>query len=76
MRELMGPDGILELTTFTYHAENSKNAKLAPQMDRLLPQAYSVRHRNNETIDWGDSLGPGRHQTLAISRARAAANAG
>lgn len=73
MRELVGDDGKLELTTYTYHNENSSKALLAPLMDRLLPQAYSVRHRSNETIEWNDSLGPGRHQTLAISRARQAA---
>jgi hypothetical protein len=75
MRELVGDDGELELTTYTYHAENSKNAKLAPQMDRLLPQAYSVRHRGNESIGWNDPLGPGKHQTLAVNRARQAAAA-
>jgi hypothetical protein len=76
MRELVGEDGKLELTTFTYHTENSSNARLAPLMDRLLPQAYSVRHRSNATVEWNDSLGPGKHQTLAVSRARQAAAAG
>jgi hypothetical protein len=75
MREVVGEDGELELTTFTYHVENSKNAKLAPLMDRLLPQAYSVRNRGNEKIGWNDSLGPGRHQTLAVNRAKQAAAA-
>ena len=60
---------------FTYHTENLKNAVLAPLMDRLLPQAYSVRHRSNKTIGWNDSLGPGKHQSLAIARARQAAAA-
>lgn len=73
MRKLVGPLGELELTTYTYHVENSKNAVLAPFMDRLLPQAYSVRHRQNGTVEWNDSLGPGRHQTLAVNRARQAA---
>jgi len=75
MRELVGPDGHLELTTFTYHAENSSSAKLAPLMDLLLPQAYSVRHRANGTVGWTDSLGPGKHQILAVNRARQAAAA-
>ena len=75
MRELVGPDGKLELTTFTYHIENSKRAVLAPLMDRLLPQAYAVRHRENGTVGWNDSLGPGRHQTLAVNRARQATTA-
>jgi hypothetical protein len=73
MRELVGAAGELELTTYTYHSENSKTAKLAPLMDRLLPQAYSVRHRANETVAWNSSLGPGKHQTLAVNRARQAA---
>jgi len=72
MRELVGFDGTLELTTYTYHTENSSKAVLAPLMDRLLQQAYSVRHRGNQTVGWDDSLGPGRHQTLAITRARQA----
>ncbi len=75
MRELVGPDGKLELTTYTYHVENSKSAVLAPLMDLLLPQAYSVRHRSNGTVGWTDSLGPGRHQTLAVNRANHAAAA-
>ena len=75
MRELVGEDGDLELTTYTYHTENGPKAKLAPLMDRLLPQAYSVRHRENGTVEWTDSLGPGRHQTLAVNRARQAAGA-
>jgi len=75
MRKLVGDDGHLELTTFTYHVENSSSAKLAPLMDLLLPQAYSVRHRSNGTVGWNDSLGPGKHQTLAVNRARQAAAA-
>lgn len=75
MRELVGDEGELELTTYTYHTENSKNASLAPLMDRLLPQAYSVRHRGNSTVGWNDFLGPGRHQQLAVERARQAAAA-
>lgn len=75
MRELVGEDGDLELTTFTYHTENSDRAVLAPLMNRLLPQAYAVRHRRNATVGWNDSLGPGKHQTLAVNRARQAASA-
>lgn len=75
MRDLVGPDGELELTTYTYHRENSKTAQLAPLMDRLLPQAYSVRHRGNETVGWNDNLGPGKHQVLAVNRALQAAAA-
>lgn len=64
-----------EQTTFTYHTENSAKAVLAPGMDLLLPQAYSVRNRENHTVGWNDSLGPGRHQRLAMGRARQAAAA-
>jgi len=73
MRAVAGPEAELELTTYTYHTENSKTAVLAPLMDRLLPQAYSVRHRSRGTVDWTGSLGPGKHQTLAVNRARQAA---
>jgi hypothetical protein len=65
----------LELTTFTYHTENSGAATLAPMMDLLLPQAYSVRHRDKKQVGFDDLLGPGRHQRLAIGRARQAAAA-
>lgn len=65
----------LELTTYTYHQENSKRASLAPKMDRLLPQAYSVRHRDSGLVSYIDALGPGRHQRLALGRARLAASA-
>lgn len=75
MRKVVGDDGELELTTYTYHRENSAKAQLAKLMDRLLPQAYSVRHRGNATVDWNDALGPGHHQKLALQRARQAAAA-
>jgi len=75
MRGAAGPDRKLELTTYTYHTENSKKAKLAPLMDRLLPQAYSVRNREDGPVEWSDALGPGRHQRLALSRAHQAAEA-
>lgn len=74
MRALVGDEGTLELTTFTYHGENSSKAQLAPLMDRLLPQAYSVRHRGNRKVPWQDVLGPGHHQKLAMRRARQAAS--
>ncbi len=64
-----------ELTTYTYHTENSKKAVLAPLLDFLLPQGYAVRHRGNGVIEWNDSLGPRRHPKLAIARARQAAAA-
>lgn len=73
MRSAAGDGRRCELTTYTYHPENSSKARLAPLMDRLLPQAYSVRTRGTQKIDYDDVLGPGKHQRLAISRARQAA---
>lgn len=64
-----------ELTTYTYHTENSAKAVLAPLLDFLLPQGYAVRHREHDVIEWDDSLGPRRHPKLAIARARLAAAA-
>ena len=75
MRKCVGKDGELELTTYTYHTENSAKATLAPYMDRLLPQGYAVRHRGHSVIDWGHQLAPGRHVSLAVNRARQAAAA-
>jgi len=73
MRIVAGDCRRLEQTTYTYHAENSSEAVLAPYMDRLLPQAYSVRHRDHVVVEWDDVLGPGQHQRLAMNRARQAA---
>ena len=63
-----------ELTTFTMHSENSKSAQLADDVDRLLPQAYSVRNRKDAkgdplTIEWGGAYGPGAMQRLTLNRA-------
>jgi hypothetical protein len=62
-----------ELTTFTMHTENSRSADVAPHVDRLLPQAYSVRHRNGPKGDyevpWDDNYGPGPMQKLTLDRA-------
>ena len=74
MRAAVGNTVDLELTTYTYHHENGPRALLAPLMDRLLPQAYGVRHRSEGNIDWDDSLGPVRHPGFAMKRARAAAS--
>jgi hypothetical protein len=61
----------LELTTYPYHAENSSKAQIAPYMDRLFPQAYSVGSRTNmPSVEWGGPLGPGQLQHLSAERAR------
>ncbi len=64
-----------ELTTYTYHTENSKKAVLACLLDFLLPQAYAVRHRGSGRVEWNGSLGPVKHSKFAIKRARQAAAA-
>lgn len=58
-----------ELTTYPYHAENSRTADVAPHCNRLLPQAYSVRSRGEGSVEWDDRLGPGNMQKLTIDRA-------
>ena len=58
-----------ELTTFTMHVENSKNADIAPHCDRLLPQAYSVRNRSEGPVAWDHQYGPKAMQKLTLDRA-------
>lgn len=63
-----------EWTTFTEHAENGSHALVAPFVDRLLPQAYSVRNRkdakgNPIVIEWDGLYGPGRMQQHTLDRA-------
>lgn len=65
----------IDLTTFPFHAENSARAVLAPKVDRVYPQAYSVVHRKDGTgaplvVPWGDRLAPGVLQHVAIERAK------
>jgi len=60
----------IELTTFPYHKENSKDALVAPHMDALFPQAYSVANRDNGVIPWDDRLGPGKMQELSLKRTK------
>lgn len=61
----------LELTTYPYHGENSSKAEVAPHMDCLFPQAYSVSDRGGTTIPWDDALGPGTLQATSVHRAEA-----
>ena len=60
----------LEVTTFPLHRENSSRALVAPHVDRILPQAYSVRHHSGRIIDWDDRYGPGQMQRMTLSRSR------
>jgi hypothetical protein len=61
----------LELTTYPYHPENDAKAEVAPHMDRLFPQAYSVAERQGKVIPWDDRMGPGKGQALTVHRAEA-----
>lgn len=69
LRRLAGSKRRVELTTYTYHAENGPGALVAPHVDLLLPQAYSVTDRAGEAVPWGSELGPGRMQDLTLGRA-------
>ncbi len=59
----------LELTTFTAHTENGRAADVAPHVDLLMVQAYSIRTRpGGRKIPWAHSYGPGRMQKLTLDR--------
>lgn len=60
----------IELTTFTEHTENSAKADLATHVDRLLPQAYSVRNRSDGVVAWTDKYGPGNMQRRTLDNAK------
>jgi len=69
LRRLAGAKRRIELTTYTYHAENGEGALVAPHVDLLLPQAYSVNDRGGSPVAWDSELGPGRMQALTLGRA-------
>lgn len=69
LRRLAGSKRRVELTTYPFHQENSEGALVAPHVDLLLPQAYSVRERGGKPVDWDSSIGPGRMQALTLERA-------
>lgn len=62
-----------EVTTYPYHQENNRTADVAPHVDRVLPQAYSVRNRTkdgkNWEVPWDHAYGPSNMQKLTIERA-------
>lgn len=62
----------LEVTSHTGHAETSPRALVAPHVDRLVAQAYSIRRRpGGQVVEWDDEqLGPGQHQHWAARDAR------
>lgn len=62
-----------EVTTFTMHAENSEDAVLSDDADRVLGQGYSVRKRVGNDgepflVPWDHKYGPGRMQRLTFDR--------
>jgi hypothetical protein len=70
LRAAAAPTGArLELTTYPLHPENGPEARVAPHMDRLFPQAYSVAERKGRAVAWDGRLGPGGIQTLSVGRA-------
>lgn len=72
MREVAAPTGAkLELTTYPFHPENGAKAQVAPHMDRVFPQAYSVAMRRNKPVGWDEREGPGHLQKFSAARARA-----
>lgn len=71
LRRLAAGHRRVELTTYPYHTENSAKARVAPHVDLLLPQAYSVNERSGTAVAWGDkTLGPGGMQRMSLDRAR------
>jgi hypothetical protein len=60
----------VEMTTFAQHRENGKDADIAPLVDAIFPQAYSVRERDGALIAWDHPFGPGNMQELTFQNAR------
>lgn len=61
----------IEMTTVPQHPENGSNAKVAPFVDQLNIQAYSLPRRGGTTIRFNDrNLGPGGIQNLSVRNAR------
>lgn len=68
LRRLADGHRRVELTTYPFHAENTAGALVAPHVDLLLPQAYSVSERAGASVPWGSSLGPGAMQRTTLER--------
>jgi hypothetical protein len=60
----------VEMTTFPLHAENGAKAQIAPLVDAVFPQAYSVNERSNKPVPWDHPFGPGNMQALTLEHAR------
>jgi hypothetical protein len=78
MRASIPAKGRLELTTFAEHGENGVKATLAPLVDRLLPQAYSVsKQPGGQLVDWSKSrYSPGKMQDFTLGRTATVPGAG
>lgn len=61
---------LVEMTTFAQHAENMRGAALAPLVDRVFPQAYSVNERGGKRVPYDHPFGPGNMQRLTYADAR------
>lgn len=63
-----------ELTTYPFHTENNRSADVAPHVDRVLPQAYSVYKRKEKGVDvpqdWSGNFGPGKMQKLTFDKTK------
>lgn len=63
----------LEGDTFAMHSENGPGSRLLKLMDRVLPQAYSVRNRKDGTgspylVEWEDRFGPKLMPKITLDR--------
>lgn len=56
------------LTTFPGHAELGVGAVLAPKVNRLFGQGYSVRNRTAGAVEWGTRYAPGGMQDLTLKK--------
>ncbi|NVB42992.1 hypothetical protein G6O69_34540 [Pseudenhygromyxa sp. WMMC2535] len=68
MREICAAsEMILELSVDVDHQENGEMASLAPQVDRVLPRAFSVRTRAGSEVGWEHANAPEHEQTRAAA---------
>lgn len=63
----------MELTSFAEHVENGRAADVAPHMDLLKVQAYSIRKRNLPDgtpwlVPWDHTYGPGHMQKFTFDK--------
>lgn len=77
VRALTGVETVLEMTTFGQHTENGATADVAPHVDRLMVQSYSVASRKRKDkrgrtytwkVPWDHTYGPGNMQKFTLDR--------